>query len=72
MDNTIRALGTGGEGVLNSIIKVYTDMRLEGVYFSGLQVYERVSFSHQKYINGVSFLHPKNIWMGQIWKIVYE
>ena len=26
-----------------------------GVYFSGLQVYEWVSFSPQKYINGVSF-----------------
>ena len=44
-----------GGGVLTSIIKVYTDVRLDGVYFSGLQVYEWVSFSLQKYINRVSF-----------------
>ena len=49
---------TGGGG-LTSIIKVYTDMRLEGVYFSGLKVYEWISFSHQKYINGISFLPKK-------------
>ena len=42
-----------------------------GVYFSGLPVYEWVSFLHQKYINGVSF-SPKSIWMGKIWNIVYE
>ena len=46
-------------GGLTSIIKVYTDVRLEGVYFSGLQVYDWVSFSHQKYINGVSFSPKK-------------
>ena len=48
-----------------------------GVYFSGLPVYEWVSFLHQKYINGVSFspkkymngLNLKNsIWMGSIFK----
>ena len=38
------------------------------VYFSGLQVYEWVSFSLQKYINGVSFFYQKCIWMGKIWK----
>ena len=48
--------------VITSIIKVYTDVRLEGVYFSGLQVYEWVSFSHQKYINGVSL--PKKYMNG--------
>ena len=56
---------------VTSVIKVYTDVRLEGVCFSGLQVYEWVSFSHQKYINGL-FFHPKSIWMGIISKIVYE
>ena len=60
-----------GRGGVTSIIKVYTDVRLEGVYFSGLQVYEWVSFSHQEYMNGYLF-HPKSIWMGNIWKIVYE
>ena len=48
-----------------------------GVYFSGLPVYEWVSFLHQKYINGVSFspkkyMNGKNlknsIWMGSIFK----
>ena len=35
-----------------------------GVFFSGLQVYECASFSHQKYINGVSF-SPK-IYMNRV------
>ena len=47
--------GGGGGGGVTSIIKVYTDVQLDGVYFSGLQVYEWVSFSLQNYINGVSF-----------------
>ena len=42
--------GVGGGGV-TSIIKVYTDVRLEGVYFSGLLVYKWVSFSHKKYLD---------------------
>ena len=46
-------------GGVTSIIKVYTDVRLEWVYFSGLPVYEWVSFLHQKYISGVSFSHKK-------------
>ena len=52
------------EGGGASIIKVYTDVRLEWVYFSGLRVYELVSFSLQKYINminGVSF-SPKKVY----------
>ena len=52
------SVGSHG-GEVTSIIKVYTDVRLEGVYSSGLQVYKWVSFSHQKYINGVYF-SPKH------------
>ena len=37
-----------GGGGLTSIIKVYADMRLDGIYFSDLQVYEWVYFSLQK------------------------
>ena len=51
-ENVVVVLKHGG---LTSIIKVYTDVRLEWVYFSGLQVYEWVSFPLLKYINGVSF-----------------
>ena len=40
---------------VTSIIKVYTYVWLEWVYFSDLQVYELVPFSTKKYINGVSF-----------------
>ena len=49
---------------LTSIIKVYTDVRLElGILFRPPldQVYEWVSFSLQKYINGVSFSPKKNM-----------
>ena len=46
-DNNFQKPRPGGG--LTSIIKVYTDVQLDGVYFSGLQVYESVSFSHQKY-----------------------
>ena len=56
LENVCEIAGGGG---LTSIIKVYTDVRLEGVYFSGLQAYEWVSFSHQKNINGVSFSPKK-------------
>ena len=55
----------GGGGGVTSIIKVYTDVQLEGVYFSGLQIYKWVLFSHQKYINGVSFsFSPKKYMNG--------
>ena len=53
--------GGGAGRAVTSIIKVYTDVRQEGVYFSGLQVYEWVSFSHQKYINGISFSLKKSM-----------
>ena len=50
-------------GGLTSIIKVYTDVRLEwGVYFSGLKVYMNgyhFDFKTLKYINGVSFSPKK-------------
>ena len=39
-----------------------------GVYFSGLQVYEWVSFSLQSISMGHLF-HPKSIWMGTIFAI---
>ena len=46
----------GGRGLFNFHYKgIYTDVRLEGVYCLGLQVYEWVSFSYHKYINWVSF-----------------
>ena len=46
-------------GDVTPLYEVYTNVRLEGVYFYGLQVYEWVCFSLQKYINGVSFLLKK-------------
>ena len=73
-------------GGLAAIINVYTDMRLEGVYFSGFQVYEWVwhadsgrlllrtllFFFYIKSIPMGYLFHPKGIWMGKISKIVYE
>ena len=52
--NAYRTTGLAGDHpksrAATPIIKVYTDVRLEGVSFSGLQIYEWVSFSHQKYV----------------------
>ena len=49
---------TGGGG--NFHYKgIYRCAAGNGVYFSGLPVYEWVSFLHQKYINGVSFSPKK-------------
>ena len=49
---------TGGGGGVNFHYKdIYTDVRLDWVYFSGLQVHEWVSFSLHKSI-GYLF-HPK-------------
>ena len=55
--------GGGGRGgvEVTSIIKVYTDVRLEwGILFRP-QVYEWGIFFTQKYINGVSFSLKKYI-----------
>ena len=60
----------GGGGVLTSIIKVYTDVRLDEVYFSGLQVYEWVYFSLQKYIDGVSLSLQKYIFTQKVYEWV--
>ena len=65
-------LATGGGASIIKDLGIYIQTcGWNGVYFSGLQLYECVWFSRQKYINGVSF-SPKSIWMGKIWKKVYE
>ena len=41
---------TRGGGGLTSIIKVYTDVRLEGIYFSGLQVHFHIKIISTGYL----------------------
>ena len=57
---------------VTSIIKVYTDVRLEwGILFRPPSIWMGIIFTSKVYQWGI-FFHPKSIWMGKIWKIVYE
>ena len=59
-------------GGLTSIIKVYTDVRLEwGILFRPPSIWMGIIFTSKVYQWGI-FFHPKSIWMGTIWKMVYE
>ena len=51
---------------------IYRRTAWMGNTFLGLEVYKWISSSLQKYVNWVSFFTKKNIWMGKIWKLVYE
>ena len=54
---------TSGGGGGSSILKVYkTDVWLEsGILISSYQLYEWLSFSLQKFINGISFYWNLNV-----------
>ena len=71
-ENILLNIFHGGGGV-SSIIKVYTCRCAAGMgYTCHVSKYMNWYHFHFKSISIGYLFHPKSIWMGKIWKIVYE